>query len=476
MDRRTFTKRAATAVIAGVTSGSVPSLARSMMPEEYDKYGGWTGKKFSATGFFRTEKDERWWIVTPEGNAFLSFGINHLVPDLFSQDYQRDQWQKILGIEDDSSGSEYKLALRKWFLKTCQDFGFNTVGVHNDLGLINLPKPALPYMQGIRFVDIPHWRTEVPADNFKDIFSSEFALACGEKAREVATKKRNDPYLLGYSMTDCPLFTEEDCRERTDTIGGARRGSRIGWPRRLRNLGGGIAGKQAYVRSMEGIYEGQITKFNETYGTQFSSFAELATAENWREDSDLSNGNETRDNIEFLKVCVDKYYQVGRDAILKYDQNHMFVGDKINGNTDSMDTVLSVTQKYTDIILYQMYGRYEVQEPSLNRWNKVTDKPFLNGDSAFTMITKDMPRPYGPVADGLEQRAEWTKEFMRKAFSRPDFVGWHYCGLVDATIKHPRKRKRQHSGLIDQYGSPYPLLQANIKQFTQALYDAANMK
>ncbi len=24
---------------------------------------------------------------------------------------------------------------------------------------------------------------------------------------------RDDPYLLGYSMADCPLFTEEDCRE-----------------------------------------------------------------------------------------------------------------------------------------------------------------------------------------------------------------------------------------------------------------------
>ena len=106
-----------------------------------------------------------------------------------------------------------------------------------------------------------------------------------------------------------------------------------------------------------------------------------------------------------------------------------------------MDTVLSVTHNYTDIILYQMYGRYEVQEPSLNRWTKVTDRPFLNGDSAFTMITEDMPRPYGPIADNLEQRAEWTKEFMQKAFSRADFVGWHYCGLVMRPLNTPEKRE-----------------------------------
>jgi len=28
---------------------------------------------FEATGYFRMEKDERWWMVTPDGNAFLSF-------------------------------------------------------------------------------------------------------------------------------------------------------------------------------------------------------------------------------------------------------------------------------------------------------------------------------------------------------------------------------------------------------------------
>jgi len=30
-----------------------------------DQYGGWTGKRFESTGYFRVEKDERWWIVTP---------------------------------------------------------------------------------------------------------------------------------------------------------------------------------------------------------------------------------------------------------------------------------------------------------------------------------------------------------------------------------------------------------------------------
>ena len=203
---------------------------------------------------------------------------------------------------------------------------------------------------------------------------------------------------------------------------------------------------------MRDLYRGEIAELNRTYDTTFDSFDALAAAKQWRPRTDLSNANETRDNVEFLQRVVAKYYQTARDAIRRYDPNHMFFGDKVNANTDSLDTVLPVTSRFTDVVFYQMYGRYEVQEPGLDRWSKLVDKPVINGDSAFTMITDTMPRPYGPVADSLEQRINWTVEFFRNAFARPEFVGWHYCGLIDAPNQVPRKGARQHSGLLDGFG------------------------
>lgn len=437
-----------------------------------DRFGGWKGKKFKATGFFRVEKDKRWWLVTPEGNAFLSFGINHLYPDLWRQAYNREAWKKRLGL-DDLQSRKFAPALRAWFLKTCREYGFNTVGVHTSLPIVNRPQPVMPYMSAIRFVDVPHWKGEVPDSNFRDVFSDEFALHCDQMAKRFAAPAKDDPFLLGYAMTDCPLFTEEDCRERPDVIGGARRTSRIGWPRRLRNLGADAPGKKAYVTTMQDLYRNNISDFNATYGTQFDSFDALASAENWRSQTELSNGNETRDNIEFLKRVVAKYYQTARDAIRRYDSNHMFFGDKINANTDAADTILPITSRFTDVMFYQMYARYEVQEPGLDRWSRIIDKPIINGDSAFTMITDHMPRPFGPVADSLEQRAEWTAEFFQRAFARPEFVGWHYCGLIDATMQVPRKQGRQHSGLLDGYGEPYPALKKVLKSCTDEMYQAA---
>ncbi|MEM9480723.1 MAG: hypothetical protein AAGA58_13800 [Verrucomicrobiota bacterium] len=456
-------------VAAGASGGLLTGLYAAS--NERDRYGGWTRKKFKATGFFRTEKDGRWWLVTPEGNAFLSFGINHLYPDVFRQEFNRRSWQRILGIDDLDDWTKFSRALRMWFIRLCGDYGFNTVGVHNSLQITNEPSPVIPYMQPIKFVDTPHWKADIPDENFVDIFSKDFALHCDKLAKQFAAPLKDDPFLLGYSMTDCTLFTEEDLRERTDVIGGARRGSRIGWPRRLRNLGGEEPGKQAYVKTVRDLYLGEIKDFNAVYGTSFESFDALASAKSWRPHTDLSNANETRDNVIFLQACVAKYYETTRDAIRRYDSNHLFMGDKINANTDSLDTVFSVTSKYTDVLMYQMYARYEVQAPGLDRWARVADMPVINGDSAFTMITDTMPRPYGPVADDLAQRVEWTDEFFRNAFARPEFVGWHYCGLVNATNLMARKRDRQHSGLVDIYGEPYRELKMAIAKCSRQLYD-----
>ena len=241
MKRRDFIRLASASSISPSLLGT-SSIFGAHHSIKLDRYGGWTSKKFEGMCFFRVEKDKRWWIVTPEGNAFLSWGINHLYPDLWKQDYNREAWQKKLGIEI-LSGPEFNRVLRKWFLSIREQLGFNTVGVHNTLHIVNTPSPEMAYMQPIHFVNIPHWRTEIPDSNFIDVFSSNFERHCDRLAREIAEPLKDDPFLLGYSMNDCPLFTEEDLRERTDTIGGARRRSRIGWPRRLRNLGSDAPGK-----------------------------------------------------------------------------------------------------------------------------------------------------------------------------------------------------------------------------------------
>ena len=68
------------------------------MTDNRDRFGGWTELKFDATGFFRTEHDgRRWWLVTPEGHAFISWGVNHYHVGWWAQDYNLDYWLQRFG-------------------------------------------------------------------------------------------------------------------------------------------------------------------------------------------------------------------------------------------------------------------------------------------------------------------------------------------------------------------------------------------
>ena len=44
-----------------------------------DRFGGWQQLTGTKTGFFHTQQiDGRWWLVTPDGNAFFSKGVDNV--------------------------------------------------------------------------------------------------------------------------------------------------------------------------------------------------------------------------------------------------------------------------------------------------------------------------------------------------------------------------------------------------------------
>ena len=102
---------------------------------------------------------------------------------------------------DDLNSREFAPALKAWFLQTCRQYGFNTVGVHTELSIVNNPQSSMPYMQPIHFVAIPPWKPEIPERNFKDVFSGEFTAHCDGMAKKLVAPARNDPFLLGHAMT-----------------------------------------------------------------------------------------------------------------------------------------------------------------------------------------------------------------------------------------------------------------------------------
>ncbi len=464
LPRREFLKRAtlATAGALHVAAGRAEGVEK----DSRDRFGGWTAKRFEATGFFRTQHDgNRWWFVTPEGNAFLSFGVNHYHAGWWAAEYNRDLWTSTFGAER-SRDEVWRRGFRKAVVTDLQRLGLNTLGIHTDAPILCDPPdgPVIPYVRQYEPINLSHYRNPTP-ETYVDIFSTSFERQCDTAARRMAAPYATDPMIVGYCMADCPIVTDGDAKWKGGTT----------WTRVLRNLGPTAPGKQAFVATMRERYA-DVTFFNANYATEFASWDALAAAEEWRPSAAPVSQAESDDNHTFLLLCIDRYYTVAKAALRRADPNHLFFGDKINANSDTLDSILEVTSRHTDVVNYQFYGRWSVQKAMHDRWVPKVNLPFLNGDSSYSVPSEMMPNPHGPHAKDQAQRAEWLLEYCEGAFARPEFVGWHMCGIIDTWRTMPGKANAQHQGLMTVTGEFYPEMEQAVRRVSSQLYDIASRR
>lgn len=452
---------------AGLSSGSL--LAKGIKSSEgdgrRDSFGGWKGKPFRASGFFRTEHDgKRWWLVTPEGHAFISFGINHYHAGWWAQEHNKAYWKEQFNAKD-SFDANWNEGFKKAALSDLKRLGINTLGIHTDAPMLTEPpgKALFPYVAEYSPLKLSHYLNPSP-ETYVDVFSEAFASTCDQVAKHRVAPYAEDPMILGFCMADCPIFTDGEAEWYRNTT----------FPRQIRNLGPESPGKQLYLKLISERYE-QIENFNRVYQTEFSSWETLLKAEQWRKDQPPINTEEATDNAAFLDHCVDRYYKTAKAAFKRYNPNHLFFGDKINGNTDGLDAVIKISSRYTDLVNFQYYDRLENHEKSMQAWSeKISqDQPILNGDSAFTVPTESMPNPYGPHCDSQEERAQMTKHYMEQSLQRHNFVGWHMCGIIDTVKTMPGKETHQHQGLMTTHGKYYTAMESCIQQISRSLYQYA---
>ena len=115
------------------TPTAVPDLSTIPVIDsaDLDRFGGWKAKSFEATGFFRTHHDgSRWWLVTPEGHPFLSFGLNHFHAATWNAPYNREHWVERFGAQKPLD-QRWMQGFRAEALSLCRRLGITALGIHN---------------------------------------------------------------------------------------------------------------------------------------------------------------------------------------------------------------------------------------------------------------------------------------------------------------------------------------------------------
>ncbi|MFC1737356.1 hypothetical protein ACFL1X_14685 [Candidatus Hydrogenedentota bacterium] len=439
-----------------------------------ESFRGWNGVKASKTGFFRVaELEGRWWFIDPEGNAFLSLGLNHISPELLFKGYNRAKNEERYGPAPDpfkfdefrkSPGWDiWNETLREDYRK----WGMNTIGA---LSNITSCPPEIPYAICINFANICHW---MPASEirFPDVFSNSFEKHCDEIARRRCSAHARNPNLIGYFYADTPILSRECARRKSgDLQYDLVRGPVPIWPDAMKSVLGKGAGKEVYVELMHERY-GDITAFNSVYSTNCESFDTLFRRHDLAELQPADPERAAQDDETLLWLILDRFYQVARDAIRRYDADHLILGDRYNGNSVVPDAAIETMKPYVDVFSVQYYGFYEEQRNDLEKWHRITGKPVFLTDSCFSATDENMPNPFGPHVDSQEARAAAYEEYARAVFALPYVIGWNWCGYIDEwTVS---EGPRQHSGVKDAFENPYEPLVETMRRVNRNVYDIA---
>ena len=317
-------------------------LAFMVLPAsaQYDTYGGWTQIKGQKTGFFHAERiGGRWWLVTPEGNVFFSKGVCNINANPESKSSPPPP------ADASQWAAETARLLKVW--------NFNTAGAWS---------AELMFSQGLVYTPVLDIAAGVTDElwlkgGIPDYFSPEFRQAADRAATRGCQPRANDQWLLGY-FTDNELRWGADWRSKESLL------------QIYLNMPPTAPGYQKAIEFLK---------------------ARGHTPQNLDQD----------DQSSFLEITAGEYARIAREAIRRYDPNHLIMGCRFAGYAP--EAVLRGMGPYFDVISYNNYAP-DAPVDKLRQIFDLTGKPTMITEFSFKAMDSGLPNTKGAAKPGLSFR------------------------------------------------------------------------
>ena len=406
------------------------AVSMASYAQQTDKYGGFIDIKGEKTGFFHTEKiDGRWWLVTPDGNAFYGIGMAH----------------PVTGFTQAAVTFTYGGDQEAWLKGTVQrmkDLGYNCVWsgpycperlqanfVDKELAEKVFSEAQVPYAFPIPL--IKHNVELMPGEDQPDVFSNEYIQYAKELIAKYVTGLKDNPWVMGYYYG----FGSWDIEEKWINSTINRKES---------------AGRERFMNILESRYNGDIKKFNAVYSSNYKSFSDLkknGTLEypRWikRHKFGLAEMPKTEgaqemynDAQALLGEMIEHVYKLGYEEIRKIDKNHLIFGSYVKEATLTAE-MWDRVDPYIDIIAPQHVSKVFPIGPIVEKLNKpalLSDQPLGNVYHPHFLMTKGA---FGPVAGHVDRLVIYDILADRMA-KDPNFIGIDLCAVL-FDQSHPNK-------------------------------------
>lgn len=442
-----------------------------------DRYGGRTDlPAMRATGWFHTQKQgDRWWLVTPEGHAFFSLGVNavnHTDGRTYVQGRefmfadpsgangrfgdsadsrsdngsQRDNgmnhgrwWDVYANNVARTLGDDFAAAWRSRTLDRLKAWRFNTLGNWSDPAFAGNKRMAytVPILIHGDFNTVStgydYW------GRMPDPFDSRFVKAT-EQAVAAATKGvRDDPWLLGY-------FADNE-------LAWAGQGPQGRWALATGSLAQGpdSPAKQAFLVQLKHTYP-DAPALAKAWGVDAPDWDRVAAQGFHAPDPNEAHPAIAADYIAFLKTFATRYFQTVAQVLKKADPNHLFLGGRLAVRTPEVEEASATVADVTSINTYSDLPEHGFDVAEFRRW----DKPVLITEFHFGSADR------GPFGNGVaavaneDERGKAYARFVDAAAASGVVVGTHWFQYVDQPVTgRVLDGENAHIGLVGITDVPF---------------------
>jgi len=440
------------------------SVSGSAFNSEFSKYGGWKAMRFKATGFFRTEHDgKRWWLVDPEGYAFLSVGIDCMrstssgpvtgIEDLFEWLPEKNDTifrESVAGNETTKTvdfykanlirvfGSEWKSRWSKMTADMLRNLKINTVGNWSEISFAKgnnlayvLPLNRFPGTRSLIYRDFP------------DVFSDEYKKNSEEYARQLIDYK-DDPYLVGYFLRNEPQ-----------------------WAFGYHNLAYEMfatdqssATKDEFIKWIDLKYNNNIKAFNKAWNLNIVNFDDLKKLTLKEYPSVAADS----DFYSFTTIMVKRYVDIPCDEVAKVDSNHLNLGMRYAWI--SSDLLYKAGERF-DVFSINGYG---YDPPPTAEIARKSNKPVMIGEFHHGAVDRALPATGITGVINQDERAAAYRNYIEQGFARPELIGMHYFQWVDQPYYGRFDGENYNIGIVTIQNLPYPEISEAMRITNQRIY------
>ena len=460
-------------------------IAKAPGLPDREEYGGWAnGPKLSATGFFHAAKqDGKWWLVTPSGHLFLSFGINSITTregdtitegrenmfewlpakgDPLAKHYGENREWEALGLKIKHNmgqsfnfysanvqrkyGADWNVHWRQAALERLRAWGYNTIGNWSDPELWSAhkvpftvtidPWPAVTKDSKPAFAEVSsgndYWK------RMADPFDPRYAEALDRGIAKQALNYRDDSWCLGYFI-DNEMSWGSMKDER----------SRYGLALGTLALDGDSPAKRAFASMLERKYT-DIAKLNDAWGARFASWRSFL--QNPFQPAGALSAGLKEDLRTFSVDFARQYFRTVIGILKKYDPHHMYLGPRFAWHTRES---VEACGELCDVISFNIYRPKVVS----SEWKVLDgiDKPVLIGEFHMGALDRGMFHTGLVEAEDQADRARMYKEYIRSVVDNPLMVGCHYFKYADEPLTgRPGDGENYNIGVVSVTDTPYP--------------------